>query len=756
MYDILKNKTIAITSLWGYPFGGGEEYLYQTAIWNKKYNITTYWLCFSNANNKPYDKLNIISIDGFKIIQIPDGLNKKNLYNWLKILKPDLVHHQGHYRKDFYEVCSMLRIEFLTGAHFWSGIVDLDPEYGNIDIYENASKHKANPDFIELYDSPFCSFYSVSKFVSECVLKITNKTIQHMCYSGSQKIKNLVDNNNPIENQYVTIINIHKLKGGELLLYLLNELRDIPFMVIRTEYMSEELDKKIEAIINERNCDGVSAQCLFLERINDMKFVYGNTKIFLASSLCDETFHRTCNEAMMNGIPVIATGQGNIKYLVENGGIIMPLKNKNDMIQWKNCIRELWDNDNKFNEIAKSTKNKYEEYSEEVCEKLYIDCLKKVFYRGKSNNIMILAPWCDQGLGIQSRNYYKLLSLAGYNVHIFSLKPYNGNSAIELQKNPSEWQVNSIYYSGNDREHVTDIELLSFIKEKNIGKALFPEPCFAHSFHMTKLLRDQNVLVYAIPNSEIVKKSEATKHKYFHKILCNNLICKKIFDDSGIYNNEYIGYGIIDENIKFKQKNYDGIVKFFVPGGMNGFSRKHVLEICEAFAMAYEKNQNIYLTCTIQKTNLLEVEKKEKINQYIGHPGINIIQKHLSYAEIISLYQSHHICMQLSTQEGLGLAFYESVATGTPVLTLKNQPHCEIILDKINGWVIDCYFTDMTDNVEGFVKASHFEIKTLCNKILEIAENPEELKKITKTLMMDYNKRLSGKIFIKKFIEALY
>jgi len=54
-----------------------------------------------------------------------------------------------------------------------------------------------------------------------------------------------------------------------------------------------------------------------MERCEEPKEIYKKTKILLAPSLCDETFFRTVNEAMMNGIPVITTGQGNITYLVE-------------------------------------------------------------------------------------------------------------------------------------------------------------------------------------------------------------------------------------------------------------------------------------------------------------------------------------------------------------------------------------------------------------------------------------------------------
>jgi glycosyltransferase involved in cell wall biosynthesis len=764
MYSRLKNKTLMIVSNWGYPFGGGEEYLYQTGIWGNKYKMNCYWVCFSNANNKPYDCLTIEDVDGFKLIRVPGGFNEGVLYNWIKLINPDVIHHQGNLRKEFYNACSLFKIEFITGIHFWNGVINLNEKTRNVDIIENSKNHTVNQDFIDLYNSSHCTFYSVSRYVSECVEKITGKQINHLAYSGSLKNKYLVENNDPLKNKYVTIINIHKMKGGDLLLFLLQELKDIPFMVVRTEYQSEELDKQIETIINERNNDGQSAQSIFLERTNDVKFIYSQTRIFLAPSLVDETFCRTVNEAMMNGIPVITSGQGNIKYLVDKAGIILPLKLdsktnipiKLDMIKWKNTIKELYNDKNKMTKMIIDTKKKYEEHSEQVCEEMFMNVLNKTIMKGKDNNIMIMAPWCDQGLGIQSRNYYNILKNEGYRVHIFSMKPYNAKTAIEMQKNPGEWAVENIYYSPHDREHIKDSELLEFIAKYNIGKCIIPETCWFRIFEMAKLLRDNNVKCYAIPNIEIVRKDEITKHKYFYKILCNNFLCQSIFNNYGVTTTEHIGYGILNDNIIFKQKKIENnIIKFLFIGGMNAFSRKHVLEICEGFVDAHKKNENLRLSCTIQKTNLLEVEDVDKLKKYTEHPGITFIQEHLSYDDIIKLYYEHHVSIQVSKHEGLGLGFYEALATGTPVISLDTSPHNELIKDGVNGWLIPCYYKEMTDNKDSFIKSAYFDPQLLTQKILEICSDQKGIYTILKKLFMDYNQRLAPRVFIKHFMDAL-
>lgn len=743
----LDGKTLLISSYWGYPFGGGEEYLYQSGLWAIKKNMNVYWISFSTSNNKPYDNFSIFNISGFRIIKIPGGFNKNSLHNWIKIINPDIVHHQGHLRKEFHNVCAQLRIPFVTGIHFWNGVVNLNNATNNCEIIKNIENHSINPEYLELINSPYCIFYSVSKFVSECVGLLTNKSVHYTAYSGSMKEKNLVKNNNPIKNKYVTVINIHYLKGGELILYLLEKLTHIPFLLIRTESGSVELDKYIEiSVINRRSQN--YAPCLFLNRIDDMKSIYSQTRILLAPSIVDETFCRTVNEAMMNGIPVITSGRGNLKYLVGNAGIIIDPFKKGD---WAKTIADLYNNYYRIDIMKKKILSKYEEYSEDICRDQFITMISKVMNVSKANNIAIFTPWCDQGLGIQSRNYYEILRNNGHNVHIFSFNPYGRKSAIELQKDPNEWLISNIYYSPNDRENVKDIEIITFIKKYNIGKFIIPETCWFRIFGIAKILRENNVKTYAIPNIEIVRRDEMSKHKYFYKILCNNELCRTIFNKYGITNTVYIGYGI--SNIKFMPKKIDNVINFIFIGGMNAFSRKHILEICEGFSQAYTVNKSIHLTCTIQCTNVLETLDVQKLNKYTDHPGITLIWSHLTYEQIINLYYTHHVSIQVSKHEGLGLGFYEAVASGTPVITLKTPPHDEIIKDGVNGWLVDCDYQEMTDNPNSFIRSAFFDPSVFAEKILEISIR--SLVKMIESLRSDYDNRLSVHAFTKKFISAL-
>lgn len=743
--DVLKGRKYCVVSKWCYPFGGGEEFLYQSMEWAHNLGMECTWLCFTK-NGEPFDELLIEDANKYgKIIKVPGGLTPETLYNWLKLLKPCIVHHQGHQRVLFYDVCEKLRIEFLSGFHFWTGGIVLDPISSNTEILKNYQRHITDQDLTYLIEKKeYCNLYTVTPFVSECIEKITGHKIRDNIFASSSYSRCKIPNFDPWDNTYVSMINIHKLKGGELLLFLLEELTNIPFLGVKTEFMSEELDNQIELAAKTFN-----SKSQIIQRVTDPKEIFKKTKIFLAPSLVDETFCRTVNEAMMNGIPVLTTGNGNLRYLVDDDEWIIPIDNKK---RWKETITKLYYDKEYFKKASSHSLQKYDDFSETKAIQQFKNVVTKTIRKSKEYNIMILTPWCDQGLGIQSRNYYNILIKNNYNPSVFAIKPYNATTCIELQKKPEEWIIDNIYYSSNDREKITDIDIIEFVKRYNIGKCILPETCWFRVFEIAKLLRLLNVKCYAIPNIEIVRKDEIFKHKYFYKILANNYICKTYFENYGFTNVHYIGYGI--HSIEEKKKVIDiDVIKYLFIGGMNAFSRKHILEVCEGFVKAYESNKNIQLICTVQKTNSLENDQKLKIEQYLQHPAIKIIQNHLSYEEIVDLYHNNHITIQVSKHEGLGLGFYESLASGTPVITLNTPPHNEIIVHQINGWIIDCYYEKMTDNTKSLFDSANFYPEKLAELICSITKN--KLQNVLNTLHLDNQNRLNYHLFENKFIESL-
>lgn len=754
MYNSYKNKVYLILSKWCYPFGGGEEFMLQTMMWAHELGMDCYWISLCDKANKYFDKLEIECYEFGKLIKIPNGDEEDNIIKyWLKMLKPSMVHHQGHMRKKFYEICDSMRIEFLTGFHFWIGAIILNEKTLNIDIMENKHLHNADQEISYLWNKKYCNYYAVTEFVANCINEITNYDIKDIIYASSSILKCKIENFDILKNNFVTMINIHKLKGGEILLHLIKNLLNIPFMAVITEPGSEELDHKISKAIEDRKkTNGI--ECIIIKRINDPKIIYQQTKILLVGSICDETFCRVVNEGMMNGIPIITTGKGNIKYLLGDSGIII---NENNLSDWTNKVSSLYFDNKLLTILSMKSLTNYENYSEEKAKLQFKNVIGKILTKNKENNLMIICPWCDQGLGILSRTYARILQ-EWYNVYIFSLKPYNANSCIELQKNPMEWEWQNIYYSKNDRENVKDSEIINFVIKNNIGKCILPETCWSRVFEIAKLLRDLDVKCYAVPMIEIVRKDEISKHNYFYKILCSNYLCVNIFGNYGILKTQYVGYGINDPLIKMNPTVFkkNDIIKFLFIGGMNAFSRKQILNICESFFILNKTYKSFSLTCTIQKINLLESEDKENILKYFNHPCFTFIDEHLTYEQIINLYYEHHISIQVSKHEGLGLGFYEALSTGTPIITLNVPPHNEIVIDNVNGWTIESFFKKMEDNKDGLIGSAYFDPQVLSQKLSDIVSDfYDTYNNIIAKLINDHNNRLNNNNFKQKLYNSI-
>lgn len=738
-----------IVSLWCYPFGGGESFLLQTMKWAKNIGMNCFWISFcsvssnnsitSNSNNsfdKDFDKLYIENYFYGTIIKIPGGFNTDNLYNWVKIIKPDIVHTQGHRRFEIIETISKLRIPILSGYHFWSGLIDLHPKTFNSNILENIKSHKRDGEFIKINNNSFVTSYVCSDFMKDVVNTIYNSDLPVM-YASSNK-DDIYVKINPCKNKFITQVNIHKLKGGEIFHHLLENTK-FPYIGIKTEPNSGDLDSKITDVIKIRNNESI-----ILDHTSNIKNIYKVTRILLVPSIVDETFCRVINEGMMNGIPIITTGAGNIKYLVGESAIIL----SQNPTEWIDTINKLYNNKKKLLELSEKSKKQYELFSENVASSQFKMFINSSIKSSKYNNIMLFIPFCDQGLGIQGRHYLNVLK-DKYQVFIFSYHPYNSDKIDDLQVNKEEWKYDKIYYSKNTRENVKDDEITSFVLKYNIGKCIIPETCWNRVFEITLILKKLNVLTYAIPNIEIVRKDEIYKHRYFDKILCNNLLCQKHFINFGFKNTSLIGYSL--EQKKRVNKIDNNSIKFLCIGGMNAFSRKQVLEICESFVNAcsrYKDKKNIELTVCIQKFY------NDKINKYKKYQNIRIIFKYLSFNEIQDLYENCDIFIQVSKKEGLGLGFYEAISNGIPVLTLNTPPHNEIIQEGINGWTVSCKYEKMFDNPESLIDDAVVDIELLSEKMLEII-NIEDLSEIKRNTFEDYKSRFSFKNFKNIIIKNL-
>ena len=749
---LLKKKRYVIVTKWGYPFGGGEAFMFQTIKWALSLGMEPFWISFCLADNRPYQEFSSEKFGGANMIHIQNGFDPKILEMWLRFLKPHIVHHQGHLRMEILDVCKTLMIPFVTGYHFWLGLIELDSTASNTKIIENAALHKVSPDYLKLLEYPNASHYVVSPYMQHAVKRIIGSWIDDIILPVPD-MSLCTDEWCPEKNNqgFVLQINIHKLKGGEIFLKCVESLPEFPFMAVRTEHMSDELDAKIKSALLK------TKQGVFKERTEDVKSLYRGASVLLAPSLVDETFCRVVLEAMYNGIPVITTGYGNIVHIVGDAGLIL---DDQDMSLWIKAVKLLKTNTQFYNICASKIRKRASLFNERYVVEQFEGMMTRCLNYKDGSNIAFFTPWGDQGLGIQCRNYNGILSELGFKTHVFAFASYFAKTPGDRhQKNPQEWVHPRIYYSPNVREKVLDDEVVEFIHKYRISKVILPETCWGRVFEIAALLRTLGVKCYAVPNLEIVRKDELHLHHYFYGLLMNNQACQKAFEDRGFKNAKLIRYSIPPPRA-LDQFHFDAQIaeiesskmtlRFICLGGMNAFTRKQVLEVCEAAVQAYEMYKaNIHVTCTVQGQIDPQIEK------YKNYPFITIIQDHLSYEKILDMYVDTHINIQVSKHEGLGLGFYESISMSTPVITLDTAPHNEIVTPGKSGWILPCTFKPMLDNTCGIIESAYFDPKDLAQLFKTLDQDRKGTAQIYRTTMQDYHEKHSIDCFKKHFYEAL-
>ena len=143
--------------------------------------------------------------------------------------------------------------------------------------------------------------------------------------------------------------------------------------------------------------------------------------------------------------------------------------------------------------------------------------------------------------------------------------------------------------------------------------------------------------------------------------------------------------------------------------------------------------------------------------QIFNEPFINLINQHLSYTEILDLYNENHISIQLSKHEGLGLGFYESCYMNTPVITLDAPPHNEIIHHNKNGWLLSCYIEKdaSPENPYTIIGQTQIDKKVIKKEILSILKTPTNINNIIK-LTKTYFESIHGVDKFKKNIMKVF
>ncbi len=130
---------------------------------------------------------------------------------------------------------------------------------------------------------------------------------------------------------YVTLINPQPAKGLSIFVRLAlaarKELPEVRFLVVQSRGDFRRLlgglhpPDGTQATLDETLFPNVHVG----EPTRNMKAVYARTKVLLVPSLCFEAWGRVATEAVLNGIPVLASASGGLPEAVGKGGLTLPV-----------------------------------------------------------------------------------------------------------------------------------------------------------------------------------------------------------------------------------------------------------------------------------------------------------------------------------------------------------------------------------------------------------------------------------------------
>lgn len=229
-------------------------------------------------------------------------------------------------------------------------------------------------------DLSYKSSYRVAAIVSNS--EVTQRFIKENWGRDSIVMYPIIDPEQFIVNshkpQYITLVNPLKVKGGEIFKEIAKSLPEEKFLAVRGwTHLKDQAGKNWDMKKMQEMADAFKDTPHIPEEVDfsgqnnvevvgpfeDMRSVYGQTKILVVPSLWDEAFGRVVVEAMLNGIPVIASNKGYLSHTVGAGGFI--IQKVEDIASWVDTIRSL-NNPARYQELKEKAKKAAQRFKPEV------------------------------------------------------------------------------------------------------------------------------------------------------------------------------------------------------------------------------------------------------------------------------------------------------------------------------------------------------------------------------------------------------
>jgi glycosyltransferase involved in cell wall biosynthesis len=168
---------------------------------------------------------------------------------------------------------------------------------------------------------------------------------------------------------YVTMINPCELKGVSIFIGLARENPDIQFAAVPTWGADEQLVKRLRQMPNVQ----------ILKPANDIEEILEQTRVLIVPSLWPETFGYVVPEAMLRGIPVLASDIGGLPEAKLGVDYVLPVRPgefrkegfvspPQDLAPWSRALSELLSDEHTYRQCSQQSRQAAHDFVATVSE----------------------------------------------------------------------------------------------------------------------------------------------------------------------------------------------------------------------------------------------------------------------------------------------------------------------------------------------------------------------------------------------------
>jgi glycosyltransferase involved in cell wall biosynthesis len=186
--------------------------------------------------------------------------------------------------------------------------------------------------------------------------------------------------------KYLTFVNPQRTKGLFVVARIAEQIArrrpDIPILVVESRSRAQALEKTGVDLSWARNLFGMT------NTIDPRQF-YAVSKVMLMPSLCKESFGLVAAEAMINGIPVLASNRGALPEVVGDGGLLFDIPARytertrdvptaEEVEPWVENIIRLWDDEEFYQQQSQKALRHAERWHPDKIRLRYVDFFRNL------------------------------------------------------------------------------------------------------------------------------------------------------------------------------------------------------------------------------------------------------------------------------------------------------------------------------------------------------------------------------------------